>query len=72
MDMKLVYGLIPNSGSLEQYIENKAKELAEKIVRRTSATMILEDQEVSSSVIANAIRERTEIYKKQIPKILWD
>ena len=45
LDMQLVYGLIPKDGSLEAMIDKRAKELAKKIVQRTSQTMKLEDQE---------------------------
>ncbi len=72
LDMQLVYGFIPNDGSLDALIERKAKDLASKIVLRTSNTMKLEDQENTKKRIDNAIKERTEEIKKEIPKILWD
>lgn len=72
LDMELVYGFVPKSGSLEFYIETKARELAEKIVKRTSNTMKLEDQENSSQRIQKAIEERTEEFRKTLPKALWD
>jgi len=43
LDMQLVYGFVPNDGSLELLIERKAKELATQIVMRTNNTMRLED-----------------------------
>lgn len=72
LDMQLVYGFVPNDGSLEALIERKAKELATKIVLRTSNTMKLEDQENSKQRIEKAIEERTAIIKNEIPKTLWD
>lgn len=72
LDMELVYGLVPKDGSLENLIERKAKELAYKIVSRTSNTMKLEDQENSKERIENAINERVVTLKHEIPKILWD
>jgi predicted DNA-binding mobile mystery protein A len=72
MDLKLVYGFVPNNGSLEKLIEQKAAEMASKIVMRTSTTMKLEDQEVSSQRIKAAIEELTAELKKEIPKSLWD
>ncbi|MGB4776476.1 MAG: mobile mystery protein A [Daejeonella sp.] len=72
LDMQLVYGFIPNDGSLELLIERKAKELATKIVLRTSNTMKLEDQENTKLRIEKAIQERATSIKNEMPKILWD
>ncbi len=72
LDMELVYGFVPKEGSLEKYIENKARSLAEKIVSRTSNTMKLEDQENTRQRIKKAIEERTIIIKQELPKALWD
>ena len=72
LDMELVYGFVPKDGSLDALIERKARELAVKIVSRTSNTMKLEDQENSDKRIKKAIAERTAILKQELPKILWD
>lgn len=72
LDMQLVYGLVPVDGSLEEMIERKAKELAMKIVLRTSNTMKLEDQENSQERIEKAIQERATAIKNEMPKTLWD
>lgn len=72
LDMELVYGFVPKDGSLEQLIERKAKELATKIVSRTSHTMKLEDQENTQERIKKAILERTALLKHEMPKVLWD
>jgi len=72
MDMKLVYGFVPNKGSLEQMIETRAIEMAKKIVERTSNTMKLEDQANSKERIEKAIKERASEIINNTPKILWD
>ena len=72
MDMKLVYGFVPNEGDLEQMIETRAIELAKKIVERTSNTMKLEDQANSKERIEKAIKERASEIINNTPKILWD
>lgn len=72
LDMKLVYGLVPNDGTLDALIEHKARELAIKIVTRTSNNMKLEDQENSEERLKKAIEERTTNIKNEMPKILWD
>ena len=72
LDMQLVYGFVPNDGSLEALINRKAKELATQIVQRTSNSMKLEDQENSKQRIEKAIEERATIIKNEMPKTLWD
>jgi predicted DNA-binding mobile mystery protein A len=72
LDMQLVYGFVPNDGSLELLIERKAKELATQIVMRTNNTMKLEDQENTKQRIEKAIQENTTSIKTEMPKTLWD
>lgn len=72
LDMQLVYGFVPNDGTLEALIDRKAKELATQIVSRTSNTMKLEDQENSKQRIEKAIEERAIVLKNEMPKSLWD
>lgn len=71
LDMKFVYGFVPKSGSMEKLIETKARELAEKIVKRTSITMKLEDQENSETRLKEAVDELTQEIKRQMPGSLW-
>ena len=72
MDMRLVYGFVPNDGSLEALIEKRANELATRIVMRTAATMKLEDQSVSTQRLEEAIKQRTLSLCHDMPKMLWD
>jgi len=72
MDMQLVYGFVPNDGTLDALIEKRANELATQIVMRTANTMKLEDQANSKKRIASAIKERAAAIKNEMPKILWD
>ena len=72
MDMRFVYGFVPNAGSLEQMIETRALQIATKIVERTSTTMKLEDQANSKERIEKAIKERASEIINKTPKILWD
>jgi len=72
LDMKLVYGFIPKAGSIEKMIENRAFQLAQEIVERTSVSMELEDQKNSDLRLKLAITEKAaEINSKQ-PRYLWD
>ena len=72
LDMKLVYGLIPNKGSIDAMIEERALEVAKEIVGRTHVTMTLEDQQNSKERIQKAIAQKTEEIKYEMPKYLWD
>jgi predicted DNA-binding mobile mystery protein A len=72
MDMKFVYAFVPVDDSLEALIDRKVKEVATKIVMRTSNNMKLEDQENSKKRLQKAIAERADELKRELPKILWD
>lgn len=72
LDMQLVYGFVPKDGTLEKMIDRKAKELAARIVLRTSNTMKLEDQGNTDTRIKKAIEEKAAVFKNELPKILWD
>lgn len=72
LNLKLFYGFIPQSGTLEDIIENRANELALEIVNRTSVSMKLEDQENNPVRIQKAIKEKANEIKAEMPKYLWD
>jgi predicted DNA-binding mobile mystery protein A len=72
MDMQLVYGFVPKNKSLEQMIEKRAKQLATEIVMRTNNTMTLENQQNSKESIEEAIAQKTNEIKSEMPKYLWD
>ena len=72
MDMNLVYVFVPKDKLLEKLIERKAREIAQKIVMRSSVTMKLEDQANTTERIQEAIEEVTAELKRTIPGSLWD
>ncbi len=72
LDLKLVYGFVPQQGSLEQMIEDRARELAREIVTRTSVTMDLEAQRNTDERLENAVQEKTAEFKRSLPRYLWD
>lgn len=72
LDMKLVYGFVPKDGSLEKMVERKARNMAIKIITRTSTTMKLEDQGNTDERISEAIADMTEELKRGMSKKLWD
>lgn len=72
MDMKLVYGLVPKEGSLEEYIDRKAEEYAKNIVMRTNQTMKLEDQAIEYGSLKKSISDLKEEIKRDMLRSLWD
>lgn len=72
LDMKLVYGFLPNKGTIDQMIEQRANEIAKEIVNRTHVTMTLEDQQNSKERIEKAVKQKTEEIRHEMPKYLWD
>lgn len=72
LNMRLVYGFIPQAGSLQAMIEERAEELAREIVMKTSHTMTLEDQALSKERLIKAVEERKAELLYERPKYLWD
>lgn len=72
LDMKFVYGFVPNDGSIENLISIKAEKLARKIVLRTNQNMKLEDQGIGDEKIAKTIKELANEIKREMKKSLWD
>ena len=72
LNMKLIYGFVTKDGSLEKMIEQRAHEIAVKIVKRTSVNMALEDQKNSKERLMQSIDEMTQDIKREMPKNLWD
>jgi predicted DNA-binding mobile mystery protein A len=72
LNVKLVYGFLPNDGTFEKMIERRALTIAQKIVMRTDTTMKLEDQQVSRQRLEKSIKELAEEIKNEVPKYLWD
>ncbi|ASV30113.1 mobile mystery protein A [Maribacter cobaltidurans] len=72
MDLKLVYALVPQNGTINDLIQNKAEKLAQKIVLRTNQNMKLEDQGIGDEKISQTIRELAEEIRREMRKSLWD
>jgi predicted DNA-binding mobile mystery protein A len=72
INLKLIYGFIPQSGTLEKMIEKRAYELALEIVNRTSTSMKLEDQENKPARIKKAVKDKTIEIINEMPRHLWD
>ncbi len=72
LNMKFIYGFIPVESNLESMINQRAMEIAQEIVHRTSISMKLEDQENEPARINHAISEKANDLKKKMPRYLWD
>jgi predicted DNA-binding mobile mystery protein A len=72
MDLKFVYALVPKNGTINDLIEIKAKELAQKIVLRTNQNMKLEDQGIGDDKISKTIKDLANEIKRELKKSLWD
>ena len=72
LNMRFVYGFIPEDQTLEGMIEKRAKELAEMIVERASLHMNLESQGVSEAFLQRSKDHKVWEYKVKTPKVLWD
>ncbi len=72
MNMKLVYGFVPQDGTFDEMLEKQAIRIAREIVRRTDTTMKLEDQRVSKERIGKAVHELADEIRREMPRYLWD
>ena len=72
MDLKLVYALVPKDGNIDDLIQIKAENLAQKIVLRTNQNMKLEDQGIGDEKIEKTIKELAAEIKREMRKSLWD
>jgi predicted DNA-binding mobile mystery protein A len=72
LDLQFVYGFLPKESSIEKMIDKRAQQIARDVVMRTSHTMKLEEQENSEERLRQAIKDRADILKQEMPKHLWD
>ena len=69
LDLDLVYGFISRHNSLEDMIEERAREIAEEVVLKT---MQLDNPRKSESDIKKAIHQKTYEISSKMPSNLWD
>ncbi len=65
------YQFIPKS-SLEAYVKNRARELAEAAIKRTAHTMDLESQSVEKKWLEEQINEMTQSLLQKSWRHLWE
>lgn len=66
-----VYALVPR-GSLKETIRRQALYVAREQLKRTSHTMLLEDQQLSKDAMRNALDAAVEELLEAMPRDLWD
>ena len=69
LDMDLVYGFISRHNSLEDMIEERAREIAEEVVLKTRQ---LDNPRKSENDIKKAIQQKTYEISSKMPSNLWD
>jgi predicted DNA-binding mobile mystery protein A len=72
LDMKFVYGFVPNDGSIDNLISIKSEKLARKIVMRTNQNMKLENQGIGDEKINKTIKDLAKEIKREVRKSIWD
>jgi predicted DNA-binding mobile mystery protein A len=72
MGMHLVYGFVPEEGSVRELVESRSRELATRIVLRTHTSMMIEDQATEQENLKNAIDELTRQYVQEVKRAIWD
>ena len=71
LDCVIVYGLVPRD-SLESIVKAQVSKVARERFDRTSHTMALEDQALSSKEKRKALKELEDGLIRNMPKYLWD
>ena len=72
LGLRLVYGFVPNDGSIDNLINLISEGLARRIVSRTNQNMKLESQGISNKKINESIIELANEIKREMRKSLWD
>jgi len=72
LDMDLVYGFISRHNSLEDMIDERAREIAEEVVLKTMQTLPLDNARKSENDIKKAIQQKTYEISSKMPSNLWD
>lgn len=72
LDMQLVYAIVPKEGTLEDHLENRAREMARELILSANQQMRLEDQAVKTEKLKRAIEDATAELVRKVDRQLWD
>ena len=71
MGGKLVYGIVPNEGPVEEIVMAQARKKARRIIQRTRAHMALEEQTEGLRSQAEMIEELAGEIAREMPRDFW-
>ena len=71
LNCKLVYSLVPKT-SLDGFLHERAKEVAERQVLKVGHSMTLEDQGTSKAELARQIRQAADEMIRNLDRRLWE
>lgn len=69
---KLIYAIVPESGSFDDLVEARARAVASDVVKRVSHSMKLENQATAKSQQMNQVSELAAELKEKLDSRLWD
>lgn len=72
MDCRLVYWIVPNSGTFEDAVRRRAMQLAEEQVRAVDRSMRLESQGVDAQQLRQHVRDVADELVATLPRNFWD
>ncbi|WP_020571625.1 mobile mystery protein A [Neolewinella persica] len=72
MDMQLIYAIVPKTGTLETYVEQRAFELARETLLEVNQQMRLEAQAVDDEQLSAVIAEAAAELVRSVDRQLWD
>ncbi len=72
MDMKLVYGFVPDAGSFEKTVDARARALADELIARTEHNMALADRTPDGKEFRRKTKTTAQTLKQEMNRGLWD
>ncbi|MDA3857557.1 MAG: hypothetical protein PF480_04835 [Roseovarius sp.] len=71
MGGKLIYAIVPREGNIEQIIMTQARKKAKRIIQRTRAHMVLEEQTEGLRSQEEMIEELASDLVREMPRDFW-
>ncbi|MXW20994.1 MAG: mobile mystery protein A [Gammaproteobacteria bacterium] len=72
LDARLVYALVPAEGSVGAQLERRAREKAERVIRRASSHMALERQGLPEKRVGEQVKDLALEFAREAKPELWD
>ena len=72
MDMKLVYGFVPEAGSFEKMVETRARAVVEEVVARTEQNMVMGNRQPGGKEFRRKADAMASTLKQEMNRGLWD